>query len=131
MGYIYYSKHNRSIAPGTFPKPEGNKILQVKDFERAIYIVGIGEVYGGIEYEHPLSDEDWEGYELIPGDHKYWYGARYRTNNDGTGHGRMLKPVLAKDMPSGRSKITERYTITERWFERRRDAERFCETGEA
>lgn len=66
MNYRYYSTH-RPVAPGTFPKPHGNKVILIynrdqkghEDFECLDY-------WGYIEYEKELSPEDISSYELTP-----------------------------------------------------------------
>ena len=63
--YRYYSIL-RPIAPGTFPKPIDNPILNIKDFETRSYVGKIGrEAWGYLEYEKPLTDEQIEAYELV------------------------------------------------------------------
>lgn len=65
MKYRYFSTQ-RPIAPGTFPKPIDNPILNIKDFETRSYVGKIGrEAWGYLEYEKPLTDEQIEAYELV------------------------------------------------------------------
>lgn len=61
----YYSTQ-RPIAPGTFPKPEGNKILEIVNFDGKIYCKEPGrEAWGYVEYEKPLSEKEAASHELI------------------------------------------------------------------
>ena len=47
----YYSTQ-RPVAPGTFPKPEGNKILDIHNYDRKTYCPEIGgEAWGYIDYK--------------------------------------------------------------------------------
>lgn len=60
----YYSKL-RPISIGTFPKPIGNKITDMVNFDERTEIDGIGMAWGYIEYEQDLSKEDADKYELV------------------------------------------------------------------
>lgn len=63
----YYSTQ-RPLGPGTFPKPDGNKVLEVHNFDSRIYCGEVGrEAWGYVEYEQPLSPEDVYRYELKVG----------------------------------------------------------------
>ena len=69
MSYRYYSTQ-RPVAPGTFPKPQGNKVIEVKNFDTPRYFDSIGDdAWGYIDYEHILDNHEAEQYELtIPYD---------------------------------------------------------------
>ena len=61
----YYSTQ-RPVAPGTFPKPEGNKVLEIVNFDELRYCREAGcDCWGYIEYEHPLSEKQAVDYELV------------------------------------------------------------------
>lgn len=63
----YYSTQ-RPIMPGGFPKPSGNKVTEVQNFDGRVYCEEIGrEAWGYIEYEHPISDELRWQYDLAEG----------------------------------------------------------------
>ncbi len=62
----YYSTQ-RPVAPGTFPKPEGNKILDIHNYDRKTYCPEIGgEAWGYIDYKRPITPEQAASYELTP-----------------------------------------------------------------
>lgn len=62
----YYSTQ-RPIVPGAFPKPAGNRILKIANFDTRQFCKDIGrETWGYIEYEKPLSDIAQKQHELIP-----------------------------------------------------------------
>lgn len=64
----YYSTL-RPVGIGTFPKPTGNKVLSIENFDSRIYVPEINrEAWGYIEYEKPLSNEDADNYDLIKGE---------------------------------------------------------------
>lgn len=64
----YYSTQ-RPIVPGSYPKPEGNAVTEILNFEKKAFCEEIGqEVWGYVCYERPLSREQQETYELATGD---------------------------------------------------------------
>ena len=64
----YYSVQ-RPIESGGYPKPEGNAITEIMNFEQQIFCEEIGqEVWGYVCYERPLSREQQESYDLAIGD---------------------------------------------------------------
>ena len=63
----YYSTL-RPVAPGCFPKPEGNRIERMINFPAKCYVCEIWkQAYGFIDYEKPLTDREAEAYELAKG----------------------------------------------------------------
>lgn len=61
----YYSTQ-RPVGPGTYPKPEGNIIVEVSNFDDKIYCEEIGrEAWGYIEYEKPIDQKTAAAYELV------------------------------------------------------------------
>ena len=64
---IYFSTE-RPVSIGTYPKPQGNRVDAIVNFDEAIFVAEIGRTaWGYIEYEHPLSAEQAAAYELIKG----------------------------------------------------------------
>ena len=61
----YYSTQ-RPVMPGSFPKPEGNKILEIVNFDGKQYVPKIGrDAWGYIEYREPLTEKEAADYELV------------------------------------------------------------------
>lgn len=61
----YYSTQ-RPVGPGTFPQPEGNKVLEIVNFDGKIYCKEADrDCWGYIEYEKPLSEKEAASYELV------------------------------------------------------------------
>ena len=61
----YYSIH-RPIGPGSFPKPDGNKVLEIVNYDSCQYIHQIGrEAWGYIVYENRITDKEAANYELV------------------------------------------------------------------
>ena len=61
----YYSTQ-RPVAPGTFPKPKGNRVLEIHNFDKRIYREEAGRnAWGYIDYEKPLSEKEATDYELV------------------------------------------------------------------
>ena len=64
---IYFSTE-RPVSIGTYPKPQGNRVDAIVNFDEAIFVAEIGRIaWGYIEYEHPLTSEQAAAYELIKG----------------------------------------------------------------
>ena len=58
----------RPVSVGTFPKPTGNRILKIRNFENRTFIPEIKrEAWGYIEYSEPLTEQDIVAYELVEG----------------------------------------------------------------
>lgn len=65
MSYKYYSTE-RPVMPGSFPKPQGNTVLNIENFNDRSYVGKIGrEAWGFIEYEKPISSVLLDDYELV------------------------------------------------------------------
>ena len=63
--YRYCSTH-RPLSIGTFPKPQGNKVLDIQNFDDRTFCEEIGrEAWGYIEYELPVSPVLLENFELM------------------------------------------------------------------
>ena len=65
MSYKYYSTE-RPVMPGSFPKPQGNTVLNIENFNDRSYVGKIGrEAWGFIEYEKPISPVLLDDFELV------------------------------------------------------------------
>ena len=68
----YYSTQ-RPIMPGSYPKPAGNPVVEIRNFDARVFCGEIGrEALGYIEYEQALFPGQAQSYELIlaPGQEK-------------------------------------------------------------
>ena len=64
---IYFSTE-RPVSIGTYPKPQGNRIGAIVNFDEPIFVAEIGRsAWGYIEYAYPLTAEQVAAYELIKG----------------------------------------------------------------
>lgn len=62
----YYSTQ-RPVTPGSFPKPVGNRIIEIVNFDSREEVEAIGRnAWGYIEYENPLTEQQARSYELTP-----------------------------------------------------------------
>lgn len=62
MSYRYYSTQ-RPVMPGSYPKPENNKVEEICNFDNKTYSEEIQtDAWGYIEYEKPLGHFDIVGY---------------------------------------------------------------------
>lgn len=59
----YYSTQ-RPIGPGTYPKPQDNKVIEIKNFDKKEKINENISAYGYIKYEKPLMPAAAKTYEL-------------------------------------------------------------------
>lgn len=66
MSHRYYSPL-RPLSLGTFPKPQGNEILHIENFEERQNVPEIArQAWGYIEYKGALTEIEAAAYELIP-----------------------------------------------------------------
>lgn len=67
MRYRYYSFH-RPVSVETYPRPAGNKVMAIRNFDDVEYVPEIGRTaFGYLEYSEKLREEDAEEYELMYG----------------------------------------------------------------
>lgn len=60
----YYSTQ-RPVMPGSYPKPQGNQIREICNFDQRTYCNEISrEAWGYIEYTEPLAPSAVSNYEL-------------------------------------------------------------------
>lgn len=63
----YYSTQ-RPVTPGSYPKGQGNKVLEIHNFDSRTYCEEIQrEAWGYVEYEKPLTEREVADYELTKG----------------------------------------------------------------
>jgi hypothetical protein len=61
----YYSTL-RPVAPGTFPNPVDNPVVNIENFDTRSHVGKIGrDAWGYVEYEKPLTDEQIEAFDLV------------------------------------------------------------------
>ena len=66
MSHRYYSPL-RPLSLGTFPKPQGNEILHIENYDMRVYVPEIArQAWGYIEYREPLTEIEAAAYELMP-----------------------------------------------------------------
>ena len=68
MTYRYYLTQ-RPPMPGAVP--EGNKVIGAEDFVTKREVPMIGEAYGYVEYDHPLTNKQIRDYELTMEVHRH------------------------------------------------------------
>lgn len=63
-----YYLTQRPAMPGTFPRPQGNRVLSVENFDERTFCEEIGrDAWGYVAYKKPLSDKETKSYELTKG----------------------------------------------------------------
>ncbi len=66
MSYRYYSTQ-RPLGPGIFPRPTGNRVESIENYDSRTRIPAIGrEAWGYIDYERKLTVQEERSYELVP-----------------------------------------------------------------
>ena len=62
----YYSTQ-RPVTPGSFPKPQGNRVLDIVNYDTRTFCADINQdAWGYIEYSTPLTEQQAASYELVP-----------------------------------------------------------------
>lgn len=65
--YRYYLTQ-RPAMPGTFPKPQGNRVLSIENLDERTFCEEIGrEAWGYVDYFAPLPEETVRSYEMVKG----------------------------------------------------------------
>lgn len=63
-----YYLTQRPAMPGTFPKPQGNRVQRVENFDRRTFCEEVGrDAWAYVEYEKPVSDVLLHNYEMVEG----------------------------------------------------------------
>ncbi len=119
----YYSTQ-RPVTPGSFPKPEGNKVLDAVNFDDKTYIEELGrEAWGYVEYERPLSEEEMQDWELTP-DWPLWFPVTASSRKHGGGlRVTSGRPVRSAQRPKDTEGDTPKMQFKTRYF-RPQEAER-------
>ena len=61
----YYSTQ-RPVTPGSFPKADGNKVLEIVNFDEKTYCKEADrDCWGYIDYEKPLSEKEAASHDLV------------------------------------------------------------------
>lgn len=120
----YYSTH-RPITPGSFPRPKGNPVLEITNFDNKLYCKELGqEAWGCIEYEHPLTVDEAKNYELIP-EGIIWYPVTVSSRKRGGGlkvtSGNIVRAV---QRPADTKHDTAKMQLKTRYFSTWEEAQR-------
>ncbi len=112
----YYSTQ-RPAAPGTFPKPAGNKVLEIVNFDELKYCPESGrDCWGYVEYERPLSEEEMQGWELTP-NWPLWFPVTVSSYKHGGGlRVTSGRPVRAAQQPEDTKGDTPKMQFKTRYF---------------
>lgn len=124
----YYSTQ-RPVGPGTFPKPDGNKVVAIKSFAIKCHVQKINrEAWGYIDYEQPLPTEEAASYELVP-ETPIWYPVTVSSRKHGGGlHVFSGQPVMAEQCPSDEKGDTHEMQSKTRYFRTEQEAQEIMDT---
>lgn len=120
----YYSTQ-RPIAPGTFPKPEGNKVLEIVNFDGPTYCEEIGrEAWGYVDYELPLVSGEAESWGFTP-EGRLWFPVTVSSRKHGGGlRVTSGRPVRAAHRPRDTMGDTRKMQFKTRYFSTWEEAQR-------
>ena len=120
----YYSTQ-RPVGPGCFPKPEGNKVLRIVNFDVKIYCKEVDcEAWGYVEYEQPLTNQEAKSWELTP-EGTIWYPVTVSSRKHGGGirvsSGQIIRAV---QRPADKKGDTKKMEYKTRYFSTWEEAQR-------
>jgi len=120
----YYSTQ-RPVAPGSFPKPEGNAVVGITNFDSPTECEDIGRTaWGYIEYEQPLTKEEAKRWELIP-EGILWYPVTVSSRKHGGGLRVFSGQVVSSaQRPEDTKGDTKNMQFKTRYFSFREEAQR-------
>lgn len=112
----YYSTQ-RPVTPGAFPKPQGNKVLEIVNYDSKTYREEIGrEAWGHIDYEQALAPEQAASYDLTP-DWPLWHPVTVSSRKHGGGlRVTSGQPVRAEQRPADTKGETAKMQWKTRYF---------------
>lgn len=123
----YYSTQ-RPVGPGTFPKPDGNKRLGLRNFDSKTYCEEIDrEAWGYIDYEKPLAPGEAERWELTPAGLKMFWCVTSSYDDRGQVTAAITATKEATSKPQQTYTSTRRKDIYHDWFDSQEEAQKFVE----
>lgn len=120
----YYSTQ-RPVAPGTFPQPQGNEVVDIHNYDSKTYCEKLGwDVLGHITYEQPLAPGEAEKWELTP-DAGLWFPVTVSSRKHGGGlRVTSGRPIRAEQRPADTMGDTKKVQFKTRYFSSWREAQR-------
>lgn len=120
----YYSTQ-RPVAPGTFPQPQGNKVVDIHNYDSKTYCEKLGrDVWGYITYEQPLAPGEAEKWELTP-DGGLWFPVTVSSRKHGGGlRVTSGQPIRAEQRPADTTGDTKKMQFKTRYFGSWQEAQR-------
>ncbi len=120
----YYSTQ-RPVMPGSYPRPEGNAVLEIINFDSKIYCPELGrDAWGYIKYEHPLTENEVKSYELTL-EGTIWYPVTVSSRKHGGGlrvtSGNIVRTVQRPEDTKG---DTKKMQFKTRYFSTWEEAQR-------
>lgn len=120
----YYSTQ-RPITPGSYPKPAGNQVTDIHNYDQKTYCKEIGrEAWGYIEYEFPLAESETQNWELAQ-ESITWYPVTVSSRKHGGGlrvFSGQIKRVVQR--PADTKGDTKKMQFKTRYFNTWTEAQR-------
>lgn len=121
----YYSIM-RPVMPGSFPNRAA--VEEIHNFDTKTFCEEIRrEAWGYIDYKAPLTKEQAEAYELIPGGLKTYWCVTTSVDNRGRVIAAITDMKEATCKPENTSTSTSRKDIYNDWFDTAEEAKAFVE----
>ena len=126
----YYSTQ-RPVVPGSYPKPIGNTVKEVVNFDERTFCPTIGrEAWGYIDYELPLSPVIARDMELVQDGMKRYWCVTTSCDDKGQVIAHITSIVESAEKPENSFTHTGHRDIYNDWFDSREEAEKFVEEAE-
>lgn len=123
-----YFSTQRPVAPGTFPKPDGNKIVDIWNFKGPVFCEEIGrEAWGYVVYEKALAEKEAADYELVSAGTKVFWCVTSTYDDQGRVTAAITATKEAACKPQQTFTNARRKDIYNDWFDSREEAEKFME----
>lgn len=124
----YYSLQ-RPVDIGTVPNSKENPIVNVFNYDCKTEVDDYpGKVWGYVEYDKPLTEEEMDDYELDIAGQRLWFPVVVRTDNETlkskAHHG---TPRLSIERPQEEERRGKKAIVTRMWFCSKEFADKFIE----
>jgi len=123
-----YFSTQRPVAPGSFPKPNGNKVVEIHNYNDRIFCEEINrEAWGYVVYKKALAEKEAAAYELVPAGTKVFWCVTSSYDDKGRVTAAITDTKEAVSKPQQTYTSTRRNDIYNDWFDSQEEAQKFVE----